>query len=82
LDKSVQYSEIEKIAWKEVKTTLKSVHLFDKYEDVKLGDNKKSYAVSYLFEDDTRTLTDNDVDRIMENLMARYKENLNAEIRQ
>lgn len=82
LDKSVEYADIEKIAWNEAKKHLKAVHLFDKYEDSKLGEGKKSYAVSYLFEDDQRTLTDTEVDKIMEKLINRYRETLKAEIRQ
>jgi phenylalanyl-tRNA synthetase beta chain len=81
LDKAVNYSEVEKIAVQEVKSILKSVHLFDKYEDPRLGDQKKSYAVSYFFEDNSKTLTDADVDKVMERLIARYRSALNAEIR-
>lgn len=81
IDKSVTYGEIEKIAVQEVKRILRSVNLFDTYEDPKLGENKRSYAVSYVFEDDRKTLTDKDVDKMMEKLISKYKETLNAEIR-
>lgn len=81
LDKSVQYGEVEKIAWQQVKRILKSVNLFDTYEDAKLGEGKKSYAVSYVFEDAQKTLTDKDVDKVMQKLIRTYKEQLNAEIR-
>ena len=81
IDKSVTYGEIEKIAIQEVKRILRSVNLFDTYEDPKLGENKRSYAVSYVFEDDRKTLTDKDVDKMMDKLISKYKETLNAEIR-
>lgn len=81
LDKSVTYNEVEKIAQQQVKRILKSVNLFDTYEDKKLGDNKKSYAVSFEFEDENKTLTDSDVEKVMQKLIRRYQEDLNAEIR-
>src|SRR5690606_38296229 len=62
IDKAVTFAEIEKIAHREVKQVLKSVNLFDIYEDKKLGDNKKSYAVSFVFEDAQKTLKDEQVD--------------------
>jgi phenylalanyl-tRNA synthetase beta chain len=82
LDKAVSYAEIEKIALREVKRTLKSVNLFDRYEDAKLGDNKKSYAVSFEFQDEGKTLTDKDVDKLVTRLIETYKNELGADIRQ
>ncbi len=82
LDKAVSYAEIEKIALREVKRSLKSVNLFDRYEDVKLGDNKKSYAVSFEFQDEGKTLTDKDVDKLVNRLIETYKNELGADIRQ
>ncbi len=82
LDKAVSYAEIEKIALREVKRTLKSVNLFDRYEDAKLGDNKKSYAVSFEFQDEGKTLTDKDVDKLVTRLIEMYKNELGADIRQ
>lgn len=82
LDKAVSYAEIEKIALREVKRTLKSVNLFDRYEDAKLGDNKKSYAVSFEFQDEGKTLTDKDVDKLVNRLIETYKNELGADIRQ
>ncbi len=82
LDKAVSYAEIEKIALREVKKTLKSVNLFDRYEDAKLGAGKKSYAVSFEFQDEERTLTDKDVEKLVSRLVESYKKELGAEIRQ
>jgi phenylalanyl-tRNA synthetase beta chain len=82
LDKAVSYAEIEKIALREVKRSLKSVNLFDRYEDAKLGDNKKSYAVSFEFQDEGKTLTDKDVDKLVTRLIETYKNELGADIRQ
>jgi len=82
LDKAVSYAEIEKIALREIKRTLKAVNLFDRYEDAKLGDNKKSYAVSFEFQDEEKTLTDKDVDKMVTRLIETYKKELGADIRQ
>ncbi len=81
LDKSVKFEQIEKIAQREIKKVLKSVNLFDIYEDKKLGDNKKSYAVSFIFEDVEKTLKDEDVDKWMTKLIEQFKSELSAEIR-
>lgn len=81
LDKAVKFEQIEKIAYREGKKLLKSVNLFDIYEDKKLGDNKKSYAISFIFEDETKTLKDEEVDKWMQKLIEQYKSELQAEIR-
>jgi phenylalanyl-tRNA synthetase beta chain len=81
LDKTVNFEQVEKIANREIKKVLKSVNLFDIYEDKKLGDNKKSYAISFIFEDAEKTLKDEDVDKWMSKLIEQFKSELSAEIR-
>jgi phenylalanyl-tRNA synthetase beta chain len=81
LDRSVTFEQVKQLAYKTEKQLLKSVNLFDVYEDEKLGQNKKSYAVSYILQDKEKTLTDEKIDRIMNNLMEAYKNVLKAEIR-
>lgn len=81
IDKAVQYAEVEKIAFSTEKKLLKGVNLFDVYEDEKLGANKKSYAVSFHFLDESKTLTDNEVDKIMDKLMTNYEKQIGAVIR-
>ncbi len=63
------------------KNLLKAVNLFDVYEGEKLGADKKSYAVSFTLQDEEKTLTDKQIDKIMNKLMGTYKHLLNAEIR-
>ena len=63
------------------KNLLRSVSLFDVYEGEKLGEGKKSYAVSFLLQNEEGTLTDKQIDKIMNKLMGAYKHLLNAEIR-
>lgn len=82
VDKTVTYHELEALALKEGGKFLQGVNLFDMYEDKKLGEGKKSYAMSYTFQDDTSTLTDKPVDKAMQRLMDKYAESYQATIRQ
>lgn len=81
LDKKVTFKEVKDLALRTEKNILKSVSLFDVYEGEKLGEGKKSYAVSFTLQDDEKTLTDKQIDRIMNKLMGTYKHQLEAEIR-
>ena len=70
------------IARKAGKKLIKEINLFDVYENAKqLGEGKKSYAISFTFEDPTKTLKDKEVDKVMNKLMQACKEQLSAEIR-
>ena len=81
LDKKVTFKEIKETAFRTEKSFLKSVTLFDVYEGEKLGADKKSYAVSFTLLDEEKTLTDKQIDKIMNKLMGAYKHLFNAEIR-
>lgn len=81
LDKKVTFKEIKETAFRTEKSLLKSVTLFDVYEGEKLGADKKSYAVSFTLLDEEKTLTDKQIDKIMNKLMGSYKHLFNAEIR-
>ncbi len=81
LDTTVGFAEIEHIALQAGKTILKEVNLFDVYQDEKLGANKKSYAVSFVFQDSKKTLTDGEVDKVMETLTTSFEKKLGATIR-
>jgi phenylalanyl-tRNA synthetase beta chain len=83
VDKSVKFSEIQKIATKVDKKLLQDINLFDVYtNEDQIGKGKKSYAVSYLFEDVTKTLNDKEVDKVMKKMIGSYEHQLGAEIRQ
>ncbi len=83
LDKSIAFEQIPEIALKNAKNWLQSVDLFDVYEDEnKLGAGKKSYAVAFRLQDDNRTLTDADIDNIMQKLIQAFELQLNANVRQ
>ncbi|MCL4120858.1 UNVERIFIED_CONTAM: hypothetical protein GTU68_007405 [Idotea baltica] len=82
IDKKVNFADIEKIARKNGKKILQSVNLFDIYEDAKkIGDNKKSYAVSFVFQDESKTLTDKEIDKIMSRMIETYQKELGATLR-
>jgi len=81
LDKSVTYDQIRKIAFATERKLLKQVNLFDVYEGKNLGENKKSYAVSFILQDENKTLNDIQIDKTMNNLIAAYQKEVGAQIR-
>lgn len=81
LNKSVKYAEVEQIAYETEPKLVKKVELFDIYESEDIGRDKKSYAVSYILQDEERTLTDERIEKTMTKLIQAYKTKLDAEIR-
>ena len=81
LDKSVKFGQVKELAYKSERKLLKKVSLFDVFEGEKLGVNKKSYAVSFILQDENKTLTDKQIDKIMNNFIRVFEQNLNAQIR-
>lgn len=81
IDKKVQFAEIEKIAYETDKKLLKSVELFDVYEGKNLEAGKKSYAVSFMLQDENATLNDKQIDKVMQKLIANLQNKLDAKLR-
>ena len=81
IDKGVQFAEIEKIAYETDKKLLKSVELFDVYEGKNLEASKKSYAVSFMLQDENATLNDKQIDKVMQKLIANLQNKLGAVLR-
>jgi phenylalanyl-tRNA synthetase beta chain len=81
LNEDISFSEVQNIAYQTEKKLLKNISLFDVYTGDKLPEGKKSYAVSYTLQDDTKTLTDKQIDRIMNKIKVSYEEKLGAELR-
>jgi phenylalanyl-tRNA synthetase beta chain len=81
IDKAIQFEQLEQLAYQSEKSLLKNVNLFDVYEGDKLPDGKKSYALSFILQDENATLTDKQIEKIMEKLMKTYQEKVGAEIR-
>ena len=81
IDKSVEFEQIEQIARQTEKKLLKSVELFDVYEGKNLPEGKKSYAVNFILQDETKTLNDKQIEAIMTKLINNLKQKLGAELR-
>jgi phenylalanyl-tRNA synthetase beta chain len=75
------FASIEKLAFQHGGALLRDINLFDVYRDKKMGDHIKSYAVSFTFMDETKTLVDADVDAQMLKLMTILEQELKAVIR-
>lgn len=81
LDKNIKFSDIRDLAYKSERKLLKNINIFDVFEDKKLGDNKKSYAISFYLQDEEKTLTDKQIDKIMQKLIYTFEKNLSAILR-
>lgn len=81
IDKAIQFEQLEALAYQSEKNVLKRVNLFDVYEGDKLPEGKKSYALSFILQDENATLTDKQIEKIMEKLIKTYQEKTGAEIR-
>ncbi|MCS7035065.1 MAG: phenylalanine--tRNA ligase subunit beta [Saprospiraceae bacterium] len=82
LDQNVTFAQVRQLAFKIEKNLLREVNLFDVFEDAqKIGPNKKSYAVSFLFECTDRTLQGREIDAIMQQLQQAFEQKLQASIR-
>jgi len=77
----VAFANIEELAYQTERKFLKSVSIFDVYKGKNLPAGKKSYAVSFILQDETKTLKDKQIERIMNNMMKAFKEEFGAEIR-
>ncbi len=81
LNKSTTFGEIKEIAFKSEKKLLNRVNVFSVYEGENIDADKKAYAISFHLQDLERTLTDKQIDKVMNNLMRRFEQDLNAVIR-
>lgn len=81
LDKNIEFSTLKNIAKQTENKLLKSVNLFDVYEGNKLPKGKKSYALSFALESSEKTLTDKEIDTVMNNLIQSFEQKVGAEVR-
>lgn len=81
LDNNINFESIRNLAFNVENKILKDVNLFDEYKGKNIEDNKKSLAVSFIFNDSKKTLTDKLIDKIMLKLSDKYKTDLGAVIR-
>jgi phenylalanyl-tRNA synthetase beta chain len=81
VDKSVTFRQLRDLAFKTERKLLKKVGLFDVYEGDKLPEGKKSYALNFVLEDTTKTMTDTIIEKVMSSLIAQFEAQLGAKIR-
>ncbi len=81
LNKDIPYSKVEAIVHKQKWDALKNYELFDVFENEKLGTGKKSMALSFTFQLNDRTLTDEEVEGMMSRLITVYQDELQAQVR-
>lgn len=81
LDQKIKFKAIQEVAENLKLKSLKSINLFDVYEGDKLPEGKKSYAVSFTFQDEIKTLTDKQIDKFMSKLLQEFEEKLKASLR-
>ncbi|MCR5133454.1 MAG: phenylalanine--tRNA ligase subunit beta [Bacteroidales bacterium] len=81
LDESVSYGDLRKSAFKSAKKLLKQVTLFDVYRGDKIPAGKKQYALGFVLQDLEKTLTDTDVERIMERILSAFQNEFGATLR-
>ncbi|MCQ2605763.1 MAG: phenylalanine--tRNA ligase subunit beta [Bacteroidales bacterium] len=81
IDSAVSFEQIKNIAYKTEKKLLKQVTAFDVYEGKGIPAGKKSYAIAFWLQDDQKTLTDTQIDSVMNRLIANYQKELGAELR-
>jgi phenylalanyl-tRNA synthetase beta chain len=77
----VAFESIYTLAKQTEKTLLKEVSLFDVYQGTNLPEGKKSYAVSFVIQDETKTLTDAQIEKVMGKLQANFETELGAVLR-
>lgn len=81
VDKQISFNQLEQLAWKSERKLLKQVNLFDVYEGDKLPAGKKSLALSFTLRDDSKTLTDVEVEQVMQKLLKNFEREAGAELR-
>lgn len=81
MDKMIEYKALKESSFKTEKQLLQEVNIFDVYEGKGIPEGKKSYALSFIFRDKNKTLTDQEIDKCMQKLIEQFKTEFNAEIR-
>ena len=81
LDENIEFSKLKSIAKQTDNKILKYINLFDVYQGNKLPKGKKSYALSFVLEDEENTLTDSQIDKVMNSLIKAFEQKVSAEVR-
>lgn len=81
LDKNITFQQVKELAFQKERKLLKQVNVFDVYEGENLGQNKKSYSVSFILEDTEATLNETTIEKVMQKLIESYEKELGGVIR-
>jgi len=81
LNSNIMFSELKNAALKTERKLLKSVRLFDIYEGSNIGEGKKSYAMSFILQDESKTLTDKVIDKSMKKIQRVFEQDFDAKLR-
>ena len=81
LPRTTRFEELEALAYKSERKLLKEVDLFDVYEGDKIEAGKKSYALSFVLQDEEKTLTDKQIDKVMAKISRTFEQELGAVVR-
>ena len=81
VDTAVTFDALKAVAFKTEKKLLKEVQVFDVYVGDKLPENKKSYALNFTLQDEQQTLTDKQIDAVMQKIITNLEQTAKAEIR-
>lgn len=81
LDENVSYADLRAAAFRQAKKLLRQVGLFDVYRGDKIPEGKKQYAMSFVIQDDGKTLTDQDTERVMDRLLSTFRNDFGAQLR-
>lgn len=81
IQKDVKFEQLRKIAMQAEQRLLKEVNIFDVYEGDKLPDGKKSYALSFVLQDEERTLQEQQIEQVMQKIAVAMEKEAGAEIR-
>lgn len=81
VDKALRFEAVQKATSLAKVNKLTSLSLFDIFESEKIGSGKKSMAISFTFLDEEKTMTDKEIDGMMNKIIGAYEKELNAEIR-
>lgn len=81
INKNITYEELRKTAFETEPNYLTEVQLFDVYSGKGIDENKISYALSFTLEDKSKTMTDKQIDKIMQRIIKSYADKFNAVLR-
>ena len=81
IDNNIRFADLKQVALAAERKLLKNVTLFDVYEGSNIAEGKKSYAMSFILQDESKTLTDKVIDKSMKRLQSSLEQQFNAQLR-